>query len=81
MACQPRLSKIIPIFFCNFFQVNLNNTIEASAFPEQLEYADVKTVFKKDFRTNRKNYRPISILLHVSAIYERCLNKQPEEYF
>ena len=65
----------------NNFQANLNNTIEANTFPEQLEYADVKIVFKKDFRTNRKNYRPISILLHVSAIYERCLNKQPEEYF
>ena len=67
--------------FSKFFQANLNNTIETSSFPEQLKYADVKPVFKKDSRTDKKNYRPISILPNVSEIYERCLNKQLEEYF
>ena len=33
--------------FSKFFQANLNNTIEATTFPEQLKNADVKTVFKK----------------------------------
>ena len=60
---------------------NLNNTIQTSAFPGQLKYADMKPVFKKDSRTDKKNYRPISILSNVSKIYERCLNKQLEEYF
>ena len=41
----------------------------------------MKPVFKKDSRTDKKNYRPISILLNVSKIYERCLNKQLEGYF
>ena len=41
----------------------------------------MKSVFKKDSRTDKKNYRPISILPNVSKIYERCLNKQLEEYF
>ena len=41
----------------------------------------MKPVFKKDSRTDKKNYRPISILPNVSKIYERCLNKQLEEYF
>ena len=64
-----------------FFQANFNNANETSTFPEQLKYADVKPVFKKDFRTDKKNYRPISILPNVSKIYERCINKQLEEYF
>ena len=34
--------------FSKFLQANLNNTIETSTFPEQLKYADVKLVFKKD---------------------------------
>ena len=34
--------------FSKFFQANLNNTIETSIFPEQLKYADVKSLFKKD---------------------------------
>ena len=67
--------------FSRFFQADLNNTIEASTFPEQLKYADVKPVFKKYARTEKKNYRPISILPNVSKIYERCLNKQLEENF
>ena len=41
----------------------------------------MKPVFKNDSRTDKKNYRPISILPNVSKIYERCLNKQLEEYF
>ena len=56
------------------------NTIETSAFPE-LKYADVKPVAKNDYQTNKKNYRLISILPNVSKIYERCINKQLEEYF
>ena len=67
--------------FSKFFQANLNNTDETSTFPEQLKYTDVKLVFKKDSRTDKKYYRPISILPNVSKIYERCLNKQLEEYF
>ena len=41
----------------------------------------MKPVFDKDSRTDKKNYRPISILPNVSKFYERCLNKQLEEYF
>ena len=67
--------------FSKFFQANLNMTIETSTFPEQLKYADVTPVFKKDSRTDKKNYRPISILPNVSEIYERCLNKPLEEHF
>ena len=63
--------------FSKFFQANLNNTIQISTFPEQLKYADVKP----DSRTDKKYYRPISILPNVSKIYERCLNMKLEEYF
>ena len=41
----------------------------------------MKPVFKKDSRTGKNNYRPISILPNISKIYERCINKQLEEYF
>ena len=61
--------------------MNFNNAIETSTFLEQPKYADVKPIFKKDSRTDKKNYRPISILLNVSKMYERCINKQLEEYF
>ena len=78
MTCQPKLSKK----FSNFFQANRNfeTSIETSTFPKELKYADVKPVFKKDSQTDKKNYRTISILPNVLKIYERCLNKQLEEY-
>ena len=81
IPCQPKLPKISPTFFKKFFQANLNNTIGTSTFPEQLKYANLRPVLKKYSRTDKKNYRPISILPNVSKIYERCLNKQLEEYF
>ena len=73
-------SDIFSIFFF-FFKGKLSNTIETTTFLEQLKYADMKRVFKKDSRTEKKNYRPISILSDVSKIYETCVNKELEEYF
>ena len=67
--------------FSRFFQANFTNAIETSAFPEQRKYADVKPVLRKDSQTDKKNYRRICILPNVSKIYERCINKQLEEYF
>ena len=67
--------------FSKFSQANVKQPIETSTFPEQLKDADVKPVSKKDFETDEKNYRPISILPTVSKIYKRCLNKQLDEYF
>ena len=56
--------------FSKYFRANLNNTIETSTFPEQLKYANVKPVFKKDSRTDQKKYRPISVPPNMSKIYE-----------
>ena len=42
--------------------------------------ADVKPAFKKNSRTDKENYRPVSILPNISKIYERCLYKQIYDY-
>ena len=36
---------------------------------------------KKAQKTSKDNYRPISILLNISKIYERLMFKQISEYF
>ena len=46
-----------------------------------LKWVDVKSVFKKNSRTDKENYRPVSILPNISKIYERCLYKQLYDYF
>ena len=67
--------------FSEFFFVNINHSISNSTFPEQLKWADVRPVFKKNSRTDKENYRPVNILPNISKIYERCLYKQLYDYF
>ena len=43
--------------------------------------AKVRPIYKKDGRTDKYNYRPISILSNVSKIYERCICEQMYSYF
>ena len=35
--------------------------------------AEIRPIYKKDGRTGKSNYRPISVLSNVLKIYERCL--------
>ena len=37
--------------------------------------------FKKKLNTSKDNCGPISILLNISKIYDRCLYNQMETYF
>ena len=68
------------IFFLNFSLPILIMRLTNSTFPEQLKLADVKPIFKKNSRTDKENYRPVSILPNISKIYERCLYKQLHDY-
>ena len=40
-----------------------------------------KASFLENSRTDKENYRPVSILPNISKIYERCLHKQLYDYF
>ena len=45
-------------------------------FPGKLKLADVSPLHKKGVRMDKSNYRPVSILLAISKIYERVLCTQ-----
>ena len=64
-----------------FIYNNFNNSLSSFIFPTGLKYADIKPVFKKDDKTNKENYRPISILPNLSKIYERLMGDQLYPYF
>ena len=74
-------SDICTPHICNIF----NNSIISNNFPENLKRADIIPDHKKDDKTKKENYRPISILPSVSNIFERALynqiNEQTSEYF
>ena len=57
-------------------QIVFNNLVEQSSFPDELKLANVSAVFKKDVKTFKGNYRPISVLPAVSKVFERLMNTQ-----
>ena len=45
----------------------VNDCLEKGVFRDELELADVSPVFKKDENLDKENYRPVSILSHMSS--------------
>ena len=45
-------------------------------FPSALKTAKVVPVFKKDFKLNYSNYRPISLLSNIEKILEKLMYKR-----
>ena len=59
---------IIIAFAIPFFQTPLKNAI-------------VTSFHKKDAKTSKDNYRPVSIFSNISKKYETSMFKQISEYF
>ena len=51
-----------------------NNSITNPCYPSPLKWGDITPVHKKDDRSLKSNYRPISILPSVSKIFERIIH-------
>ena len=58
----------------------INNCLKDGLFPNELKLADVSPVFKKDDDLNKENYRPASILSHMSKVFERIFYKQIDPF-
>ena len=56
------------------FSINLS--IEKDCFPEELKLAEVSPIFKKKDDLDKENYRPVSVLPHVSKVFERIMHHQ-----
>ena len=59
----------------------INSSIRNGTFPEELKLADVTTLFKMADPFDKVNYRPVSLLSHVSKVYERIIFNQFSTYF
>ena len=64
-----------------FLYHNFNNSLSCSTFPTAMKYAEVTPIHKKDDKTDKENYRPISILPNLSKVYERLKCNQIYLYF
>ena len=67
-------------FFAAHVQKDINASISALKFPNDLKEADIIPIHKKKSKLSKANYRPISILLNISKAYERCLHDQISKY-
>ena len=59
----------------------INSSIRNGTFPEELKSAEVTPLFKKADLFDKVNYRPVSLLSHVSKVYERIIFNQVSTYF
>ena len=56
-----------------FIMHTFNEGISTARFPDIFKSAEVKPVLKKKSRIDKENYRPVSILLVLSKIFERLI--------
>ena len=63
-----------------YVYLNFNNSLSNSLFLTPLKYADVRPTCKKDNKTVKTNYRPISIMPNVSKGHERLMYNQLHPY-
>ena len=57
-----------------------NKSFTSGEFPDCLKQANVSPIFKKDDSLNKENYRPVSILLLLSKVYEKLLYNRLSDY-
>ena len=55
-------------------------TLEEGIFPDDLKLVDVLSIFKKEDSFKKENYRPVSILPHMSKVFERIFYKQIDAF-
>ena len=52
-----------------------------STFPPGIKYAEITYIHKKNDKTDKENYRQISILPNLIKVYERLMYNQIYPYF
>lgn len=67
--------------FANFTSQSFKYMIVSFIFPVTWKLSNVTPVFKQASKNSKENYRPVSILLNVSKIYEHLLFNQGNGYF
>ena len=58
----------------------MNLSTEKGCFPRELKLAEVIPIFKNKDDLYKENYRPVSVLSHLSKVFERIKNHQINDY-
>ena len=76
-----KLNKSFNGFFSNYIQINLNKSIKDGKYFEDFQKAEVRPMYKKDGRKEKRYYRPVSIFSNLSKFHARCLYNQIYDAF
>ena len=54
----------------------INHSLTESTFPDELKQSEVIPVYKKLDPLQKENYRPVSLLPHISKVFERVISSK-----
>ena len=80
-AISTKLVKEFGYLFSKYIATSINRCIAEGTFVNSFKKSEVRPIYKKDGRTGKSNYRPVSVLSNVSKIYKRCIYEQIYSYF
>ncbi|XP_068674420.1 uncharacterized protein [Montipora foliosa] len=59
----------------------INTVIDNACVPAEWKLAEICPIFKRDAEFDKSKYRPVSILVLLDKVFERCVQKQLVHYF
>ena len=74
-------TKINSDIFTDALYSEFNRSLETSVFPPSMKLGNVTPVHKKGNHSEKDNYRPVSVLLNLSKVFERCIYSQIAQFF
>ena len=72
--------KIALPFIENSLALLFNTSMETSKFPVLWKIARVTPIYKEGERTDKSNYRPISVLPVISRLFEKLISNQLHQH-
>ena len=63
-----------------FLTNSINYTTKNGEFPDKFKKTEVIPLYKKEDPLKKENYRPVSLLPHLSKVFERVIYKQINSY-
>ena len=78
-SIPPTILKQSLDIYLPYLTKSVNYTINESEFPAELKHSE--PLFKKEDPLKKENYRPVSLLPHLSKVFERIIYKQINDRF
>lgn len=76
-------NKYLKLFKCEITEplaVTYNKSIDQGVIPDKLKIGHIIPVYKSKSKKELNNYRPITLLSHISKIYEKLLQSRMMDF-